>query len=714
MPLKIDLPSSELKVLHMGLSGPDRMGMVMSDYSVQIYDISNQTFERLFKFNLQENSQIICAFEPIHGLLALGNSHSSIIRLIDLSLKKTVLQFQLDGQFPTLISFDPTGEYLICGTDHGRVLLWRSDSPVLLSRMHSFPDYKHYFSAPPKQNFVSAITFHNNLIATTGYGGSIVITDYKTQAITKRLNSNHPRINSLLLFDTFLICATQGGAIIKIDIDGKIPNQRLFTPASTITQFIQITNEPLILAISNLPSVMLIDVKRMKIVDEHYIRLFSPPKMICKSDRSRIFMINNNGSLGYYDLEPFDTLQSFIDTKQYAKAYQYCEKELFLKKSPLYAQLEKIFETFFQEAKSLLEEKNTQKAKLLLNPFIEAKQHEIKVLFSSYEQLLRLEYLFSSRKLGPFYGLIDQFPLLKETNIYQQSEKLWAHHYSKAQKFILTGKVHEAREELKPFSAVSSKIPMIQFILMHSSILISYSKAIKGRDFTILKQLSVRHPVLKKLPSYTQLIEEAGELRSAVLEALKDQNFEKSSLLLDELEKVVQFEQDYLHLRKFSTLAANLHHSMINEQWRSAYRTYDSHHDLSILPWTSELDTMWETKLQQSEQFAKQGDVGSIRAVFGNLINLPIRSVRIGDILRNSYQIQLQKLIREKPHEFQNGVENYCTLFGIDTELRSIIKSAKKNNITISLDPIHTQIKHRDQWLSHITMLPSKIEMIRK
>jgi len=714
MPLKVNLPVSEHTVLNMGMTGPNQLGMIMSDHSLQLYDLAEKTFKQLFKFKFPENAQIISAFEPKHGLFALGNSQSSLIRLIDLSTQKVIRQFELDGQAPTLICFDPSGEYLVCGTDHGRVLLWRCDSPLLISRMHSFPDYKHYFSAPPKQNFVSAITFHKDLIATTGYGGSIVITDYRTQSTTKRLNPGHTRINSLLLFDNFLVSATQSGAIIKIDPDGKIPNQRLFTPASFITQLLQITHEPLILVMSNLSSIMLIDVDQMKIVDEHYIRLNTPPKAVCKSEHSQIFISDSSGVLESFNLEPFETLQALIDSKQYSKAYQYCENEPFLKKSPLYLQLEAIFSSVLQAARVLLEEKKNQKAKMLLNAFREVKQNDIKTLLASYDQLPRLEYLFANRKLGPFYGLIEQYPLLKETQLYKECEKLWAMHYSKAQKMILTGKTQEAREELRPFSAVTSKIPMIQFILMHSNILISYSKAIQSQDFSLLRQLSMRYPVLKKLPSYIQLIEEAGELRSAIPNALKERDFEKSSMLLDELEKVVQFEHDYLHLRKFATIASNLNHSMKNEQWRSAYQTYDSHHELEILPWTSELDTMWQSKLQKSEQYAKKGDVTSIRKEFGHLINLPVRSVRIGDILRNGYQVQLLQLIQTQPQKFQNGVENYCTLFGIDTELRTLIKTARKNNIVIQLDPVLTQIKHRDQWLSHITLLPSRIEMIQK
>lgn len=714
MPLKNEISLSDLSVITMGLVGPKQIGMILSDHSFQLYDTEKRSFEQLFKFKFPDDAQIVGAFEPNNRWFALGNSHSNLIRLIDLSTKKIILQFELDGQNPTLLTFDPSGEYLICGTNQGRVLLWRCDSATLLSRMHSFPDYKHYFSSPPKENFVSAMTFHHDKIATSGYGGSIVITDYRSQSMTKRLSPGHTRVNSLLLFDSFLICGTQTGAIIKIDPDGKTPNQRLHTSASNITNLIQISSEPLILVISNLSSIMLIDVEQMKMIDEHYIRLGSPPNAICKDQHSNVLISENNGKLASYNLEPFDTLQALINSKQYAKAYQYCNNEPFLKKSPLYPQLENLFAQAYAEAKTSLEEKDIQKAKLLLNPFSEAKKHEIKALFSSYEQLKRLEYLYTNQKLGPFYGLSEQYPLLKETKLYIEAEKFWSAHYNKAQKLILTGKIHEAREELRPFSTVSSKTPMIQFILMHSAILVSYSKAIQSHDFALLRQLSQRYPVLKKLPSYTELIEEAGELRTAVMEALKEEDFEKGGLLLAELEKVVQYENDYLHLRKFSTLASNLSHAISHQQWRTAFRSYDSHHELSILPWTSKLDAMWQDKLQKSEQYAKEGDIASIRQEFGNLINLPIRSVRIGDILRNGYQVQLQMLMQTAPHEFQNGIENYCTLFGIDTELRALIKTAKKYNLTIQLDPIYTQIKHRDQWLSHITMLPSRIEMIRK
>jgi hypothetical protein len=286
---------------------------------------------------------------------------------------------------------------------------------------------------------------------------------------------------------------------------------------------------------------------------------------------------------------------------------------------------------------------------------------------------------------------------------------MWAERFTKAQKLIFIGKTKEAQKELEPFAAVNSKRPLIQLLIHHFDIMKIYSKAVYERDYHLLNQLTQQYPILRKLPSYMQLINEAGELKETIIEAFKNQAFDHASLLLHELSNVVQYEETYTELKHFSTQTSNLHHAITNQHWRSAYHILDSHPELMILPWAQELEHQWQEKLQLCEGYAIRGDIISIKTTLENLMNLPERYERIGNILRMAYQIQLKILQSKNQKSFSSGVTNYCKLFGVDTEIRHLLKKAKKDNLATELDPSHLHLQKRDEWLHNLHSLPDHI-----
>jgi hypothetical protein len=128
-----------------------------------------------------------------------------------------------------------------------------------------------------------------------------------------------------------------------------------------------------------------------------------------------------------------------------------------------------------------------------------------------------------------------------------------------------------------------------------------------------------------------------------------------------------------------------------------------------ILPWAQELENQWQEKLQLCEKYAIKGDIISIKTTLENLMNLPGRYERIGNILRMAYQIQLKTLLSKKLKKFSMGVTNYCMLFGVDTEIRHLLKKAKKDQIGMDVDPSQLHLQKRDEWLHNLQTLPDQI-----
>lgn len=707
MPIKKKLETFDSPIVFMHPHHSPTLLIITADHTLYFYDTSTHIKEKILRLKVAEDALLLYAFDPNTGRLIFGSNQSTILNLIDFKEKKIEQRFELDQQYPTAIAFAPDGLHFICGTDQGRVHVWRTESNSLVARLHSYPEYASFYTKP-KINYVSALVFDGNWVATSGYGGSIVMTDYQSQRQSKRFHLGALKNHSLLFCNHDLIVGNQEGTLLKVDREGKYPNQRLSTSLGAIVHLQKIGLDPYILAVSKQQSVALVNAETMKMINEHYIVLDHPITAVCK-DNAYLYLSTLSGELYQCDLQPLKRLEELIASKAYAEAYRYCEEEPLLKKNQLYQMLESLYHQTYDKARHLLEKDETSQAKAMLERFEPIKSKENAVLINAFSYMKRFSYLFENQKLSPFYGLAEHYPLLQSTALYLRTEKLWSEKFTKAQKLMMIGKSKEAQAELEPFWSVSSKYPFIQLLLHQIDLLKEYSKAIHTQDYRQLNQLTQRYPILRKFPSYNQLINEAGERISAITQAIKNKAFDHAQLLLSELREVVQYEDKYIQLHQFFTQALNLNHAILHHHWNSAYQLLDAHPDLVILPWAEELEIQWHQKLLQCETYAVQGDLPSIKKELENLIHLPNRNERIGDILRMAYRIQLKKLLTQNSSLFLSGAGNYCDLFGIDTELRQLLKEAKREKIDILLGQEHLHPKKWDHWLLYARKLPDSI-----
>jgi hypothetical protein len=706
MPIKKNLETFDSPIVFMHPHHSPILFIITADHTLYFYDTSTQSREKILHLKVAEDALLLYAFDPHTARLIFGSNQSTILNLIDLKEKKLQKRFELDQQYPTAIAFAPDGLHFICGTDQGRVLLWRSEANSLVARLHSYPEYASFYTKP-KINYVSALVFEGDWVATSGYGGNIVMTDYQSQIQSKRFHLGALKNHSLLFFNHAIIAGNQEGTLLKVDREGKYPNQRLSTSLGAILHLQKIGLDPYILAVTK-QSVALVNADTMKMINEHYIVLDHPITAVCK-ENAYLYLSTLSGELYQYDLQPLKHLEELINSKAYAEAYRYCEEEPLLKENQIYQMLESFYHQTYDKARHLLEKGETLQAKAILERFEPIKSKENAELMNAFSYMKRFSYLFENQKLSPFYGLAERYPLLQSTLLYQRTEKLWSEKFTKAQKLMMIGKSKEAQTELEPFWSVSSKYPFIQLLLHQIDLLKKYSQAIHAQDYRQLNQLTQHYPILRKFPSYNQLINEAGERISAITQAIKNKAFDHAQLLLSELREVVQYEEKYVQLHQFFTLALNLNHAILHHHWNSAYQLLDAHPDLAILPWAEELEGQWHQKLLQCETYAVQGDLHSIKKELGNLIHLPNRNERIGDILRMAYRIQLTKLLTQDTALFLSGAENYCDLFGIDTELRQLLKKAKREKIDILLGQEHLLPKKWDHWLLYSRKLPDSI-----
>ena len=643
------------------------------------------------------------AFSPDGRYIAFAQYDPNAVRILDTVTRKVVRSYAVQGNPVELLSFDPTSTYIVAGTATGRVFVWRVDGTNILARLSSFPEYTPTLFATPTQNFVSAIAFSDTLVATTGYGGSIVVTNLHTQANTKRLKPSRARIDAMLfLDDKHIIAGNEDGIVESIHIEQHHPTRRIATSIGAIEHLVLLDNRHFVLAASRFHHIALINLKTMTVIDNRYITTPSPINSLTRTGENSLLIGLENGEIRKIELSPFAQFKQLISDGNYVQAYAMSDAEPIIKDSPEFTMLESIFVEHYQNALKALTHQNGDDAHHFLAPFktVPSKSKLIQDLFNAFDHYPRLLHLIREKKYSIAYGLSVQFPPLQHAHGYKQMEKQWEKAFLEAQKLVITGHTQQAKDALRDYHTVSSKSAYIRLLLHHTPVIIAFSKALREKNFVLLKKLTGEHPILRDTPSYKTIIENAKEIIEEIMEAAKLQQFDKAELFCEELLKIPHLAHHHASTSRFILKAKKLDHYFRTEQMVKFYELLDHSMELSVLPQAKTMEESWARSMETCEEAALHGNTAVIKKELGALITLPTRSDKIGNLLRIGYQMQIKyHLSRKMLDQTAEAIINYIELFGIDNEIKNLITILDRQGLDLPLNEEQMQHRPRSLWL---------------
>jgi hypothetical protein len=116
--------------------------------------------------------------------------------------------------------------------------------------------------------------------------------------------------------------------------------------------------------------------------------------------------------------------------------------------------------------------------------------------------------------------------------------------------------------------------------------------------------------------------------------------------------------------------------------------------------------------MQECEVFALKGDIKSIKDRLGELIKVPTRLTKTGDLLRVSFHSKIKGLLAKKSYlNAENIIYSYIDIFGTDSEILSLMRIHEKitqKKLAFTLHQEH--IVPRDNWIySPLIMTPSNL-----
>jgi len=687
----------------------NRLGVCDKAQNFSVINLETHEKEHSFTFKKayvhQDKASI--SFSPNGKYIAFCEKDQSVVRIIDIEKQKLHHSFPTGINRVETLSFDPQSHYLIAGCVTGRVFLWNLFSTGQVSRLSSFPEYTPNILAQPKTNFVSAVCFSptGQKVATTGYGGSIVITNIYTEVSPLRITPNHVRINALCFIDEKSLCAGNiEGSIDIIDIHSAQIVKHLIPGLGNINGLVVSQSKRYLLASGSGKFISLIDLEELKVVEPDHIEMHSKITQLDITENDCLIVGCEDGSVNIFHLYPEEKLQNYIDIASYKKAYELLHKHPLLKESFLVQELDDIWDEHISEAIHKIETRRGDEVERTLKNFanVPSKQAVVKDFQTLMSYFERFKAAVASKNYALAYSMAEHVPLLKRTSPYIEMEEGWSQTFLKAQTYVIIDNTHLLFKALEPYSKVTSKLCFIQVLLHQPELFLEFVKLINTHEYDKIFNIANKYPCLKEIESFQTIVLTIDDLQNKCRQHIYSGDFELAELEILELTHIPYMRDKQEKLKQLLSLARRFESFYQEKNLSACYALVDANIELNDLIEVQTIQEQWNNKMKQAEQEALLGHTKEIKILLGELITLHSRSQKIGTLLRLSYLTQIKLLIiKKQTTAVPIAIKHYIKMFSYDTELHNLIAKIKKDKIVdISLSPEQEVRRSRSLWLT--------------
>ncbi len=686
----------------------DRLATCDLSQHFSIYNLHTAQREHAFNFKQAyvQNEKRTIAFSPDGKYIAFSEKEQSVVRVINIQKQSIHHSFATAQNRVETLCFDPSSRYLVAGCVTGRVFLWNLFSTGQVSRLSSFPEYSPSMLALPKTNYVSAICFSpkGDYVATTGYGGSIVITNIHTEVSPKRITPKHTRIDALHFIDETLLAAgnIEGGLDI-IDTKESQILKHFQTNLGSISTLFSSNSATYLFAVGKGRQVTLLNLKTLKIVKDEYLLLNAKISSISLNKEDNLIVACEDASIQTFDLFPQDKLQLYIDTGAYHKAYALLHEYPLLQESPLADELNDIWEEHLSQAIIMVEMRQGEEVEKILKSF--SKMPSKSTIMQDFNELIshfeRFKLALHQGNLALAYSMAEHVKLLKKTSVYEEMENAWNKAFLKAQACVIRDNTHLLFKTLEPYAKVSVKLCFIQVLLHNPELFLEFVQHINSREYEKIFSITQKYPCLKEIESFQNIVITVNDLSNKCKQHILSSQYDLAELELKELSYIPYMRQTLHELERFLNLCLRFDKLYEKDKLLEAYELIDKNEKLLVLENVQKLEKQWRKKIQKAEEEALLGHTKNIKNILGSLVSLSTRSQKVGMLLRQSYLTQIKLLlIKHRSSLVNQAIHNYIAIFSYDSELDNLITKIKKDKLAvINLNEEQKQRRPRSLWL---------------
>ena len=652
--------------------------------------------------NLDSNTTAL-AFSNDSKHIAFSNG--VFIYVINLQNRELVRKISTNNEEIDILSFDLTSLYVIAGTKSGRVLQYKYSETSLLSRICSFVSKKKTPKPTDRKSFVSAIAFHKNKIASSGYGGSIIVVDLHSLSTKDIISPDTTRKNALCFRDNnTIISGTVDGTIHINSISDKTFHKQISAPFRRIKQIILMPNPEYIMISGDSNTLSIIDIKRCKIAKSTYLEFEDKVGKIVLIDDNTLVVSLKNMKILEVEIPNTRKLQSLLLHNSLDEAFEVIDSNPMLKDSNEYAELEEKFDKIYLEAVEALINQNQKLALQLTDMFknIPSKRDKVRLLFEAFKHYPRFQTHCSEQKLSLAYAMANKFPALEHTWQYVRMEEAWKNAFKSAQKQVLQGSFENAKMYLSAYATVLVKKDLIKLILKNNSDFIKFLKAIDNKNFSIVEELANKHLIFKEIPTYDLLNEEINYHLNKAQMYLNKGNVKIAKKYLDKIKDVPSVKEQFIFLNEKRENIIRINELYKQNDFISCYEMIDNYKYLADTEFGLLLEKHWSKIIHKCENYALSGNIKGIKSTLGELLLLSTRRDKIGDLLRVSFHTRIKILMAKKTFKHaETIIYSYLDIFGFDKEIDAIMKLYEiKSSSKLAIADTQNNKPQRDAWIN--------------
>jgi len=670
-------------------------------HGIILFDIKEYKLHKIFRHKDLDENTLAVAFSKDGKRFAF--STKKYLYIVDLESGEIFKKIDTQTKHLINISFDSSSNYIVAGTKDLRVMLYKYNSDLHISRLFSF-GYTHQ-SNKFRNHFISSIAYYKNLIAVAGNGGVVFVIDIYSQANRYVLFYNTFLKTALHFIDAdTILCGDNNGDLQFIAIEKNKVLKTIHLDEKKISQIKQIPDTNYLVVHSNSKKIYVIDAKEKTIIHSRYVKFEDRIEFVEVLDADNMIVSLNNNKLLHVELPSVKRLSSLIIHNSIGAAFKLVEQEPMLVGTKEHQRLEEIYSHSYKKALDALIRGDKALAKEIMNLYIgvESKKDSIRLLFKAFENYNRFNILYLDKKYSICYAMSDKYPPLRMTKEHKKMEKRWKEIFTTAQKYIKNNHINRAKDLFYEFIPVQSKRNMIHLMLMDNNSFIEFIKAVNDKNFKVINKISQRNKLFLQMPIFETLQDEVKASIENIKELIYQNKIDLAKQNLKKIEDMASFQKEVDELYLMCEDMQKLQDAYDENDFFKCYELIDKyphlqHSELGIL-----LHKHWFKLISRCEDYAIKGSAKDIKATLGELIKLEHRREKIGSLLRLAFQVHIMHLLsNSKFNSAKNLIYSYIDIFTKDTEIISIMDNYEDmSGKKLAITQTEFKTQSRDDWVN--------------
>jgi len=663
---------------------------------------SCETIQNIYSELFGEHTSAI-NFHPTLDLVAIANDNH--LYIINTTNHDIVQSIKTEEGKITILSFLEKSPYLITGTKNGRIMQYRYDGKIHISRLSSFQSNR--------DNRVTAITHNQEYLAASNNHGDISIIKFNSHTRKFRLKASTSTISAMaFLEENRLLFGSVDGTLSILQIEQNRVIKQIKSLHKDIRHIVPFKDLPYALIVSRSNSLILLHTKQYKIITSNFLHFETEITHLLLSENNQLLITFKDNSVYKVFLPTQADLLITLHQKQLFKVFQLLESNPMLLETQEAKKAASLYENLYSRA--LLEYIATNNIKALepIKPYeqITLKEYDYKSLLLAYKNFPRLQQFYKDKKYALAYALCEKFPSLKFTPQYKKMEEEYRKCFTQAQKQMLLKQEERAKEILAPFATLPNKRIVIQLLLRQNRTFLSFLKAISKKDYASIEMLIETNPNFKEIPSYLNLQEEARQSIEHIKESINNAKIKEAEEEIQKIQYIPLIKEEIHQLYRLTQDAKKLLHYYEKNNFIQCYETLDANSELESMELAKLLEKHWKKSMDLCEIAALEGNIEAIKEHLGELLYIHSRKNKIGDLFRLALQSKIRTRTGRKQYKkAETIIYFYIDLFGLDSEIKKLMQAFEnnaKNTLAITLK--QQRNKKRDSW-SYTDLLKLKV-----